>query len=272
MNSTVKRTIFGVLFLAVMLGGLLFNKYLFLVLFSAITGGLVHEFLKLNGISRNAGVSVLGALFFAFCWALCFGIIVPDARLVIAVVCAFGVMAGICSLGNRDLKSWLATASSVVYIMLPVAILNFLALKGGEFDGRLILALFIIVWSSDVGAYCFGMLLGQKLWPAKLCPEISPKKSWAGAIGGMLSTLLAAYLVVRFRLIGLPLVHVLVMSVLMNVAGVCGDLFESVWKRAVGVKDSGNVIPGHGGLLDRFDAALFAMPIAFLYLLVFELV
>ena len=133
-------------------------------------------------------------------------------------------------------------------------------------------AFFCIIWASDVGAYCFGMLLGQKIWPAKLCPTISPKKSWAGYIGGLLMAVLAGAILKWTGLVSFPMLHCLIMAALMHVMGVFGDLFESMWKRAAGIKDSGNIIPGHGGLMDRFDSALFAIPTGYIYLLVFNLV
>jgi phosphatidate cytidylyltransferase len=131
---------------------------------------------------------------------------------------------------------------------------------------------FCIIWASDVGAYCFGMLLGQKIWPAKMCPAISPKKSWAGFIGGLLMAMLAGAILHWTVLWSFPMVHCLAVSAIMHVLGVLGDLFESLWKRATGIKDSGNIIPGHGGLMDRFDSALFAIPAGFIYLLTLGLI
>jgi len=174
---------------------------------------------------------------------------------------------------HKDFKEYAYVLSGLLYIGLPLALSPFVVSTGeGGYSGLLMLAFFIIIWSSDVGAYCFGMLFGQKIWPAKMCPEISPKKSWAGFFGGWLTVLVAAYILIRTGMIDFPVVHVLVMASLMHVTGVFGDLFESLWKRQFGVKDSGNIMPGHGGLLDRFDSALFAIPTAYVYLVLFELV
>ena len=160
----------------------------------------------------------------------------------------------------------------MVYIGLPTALSPFVVSTPEGYSGLLMLSFFIIIWSSDVGAYCFGLLLGRKVWPAKMCPDISPKKSWAGFVGGWLTVLLAAYILLKSGLMDFPLVHVLIMASLMHVTGVFGDLFESLWKRNAGIKDSGNIIPGHGGLLDRFDSSLFAIPTGYAYLILFELV
>ena len=111
----------------------------------------------------------------------------------------------------------------------------------------------------------FGMSLGQR-FGKKLFPEISPKKSWIGAIGGCFTAVLAALILKWTGMIGFPTVHCIVLALIMDVAGVYGDLFESQWKRCHDIKDSGNIIPGHGGFLDRFDSTLMAFPAGAVYL------
>jgi phosphatidate cytidylyltransferase len=121
-----------------------------------------------------------------------------------------------------------------------------------------------------VGAYVSGMLFGQN-GKHKLFPSISPKKSWEGFIGGLLIALVTGYVLWLVDMLPYALVHVLVISLLIAVFGVFGDLVESMLKRSVGVKDSGHIMPGHGGLLDRFDAALFALPVTLFYMKIFSL-
>ena len=174
---------------------------------------------------------------------------------------------------HQDFKDYAYIFTGLLYIDLPMVLSPLVAIRpDGSYDGIRMLSFFILIWASDTGAYCFGMLLGQTVWPAKLCPGISPKKSWAGAIGGLLTCLLAAWILYRVGWLPFPLVHVLVMATLMHVTGIFGDLFESLWKRAYQLKDSGNIIPGHGGWLDRFDSALFAIPAGSVYLLIFDLI
>ncbi|MBP3256949.1 MAG: phosphatidate cytidylyltransferase [Bacteroidales bacterium] len=276
MNTTVKRSIFGVLFLAVMLGGLLFSEYLFKLLFAFITGVMLYEFYKMTmGHSyRTSQVEAIwaGVILFLAGNYYFFGGHKPQF-IGVGILLVLFVM--ICTLFEKDHKDFQKTGflyAGLLYIGLPLALSNAVVCKDGEFSGLLMLAFFIIIWSSDVGAYCFGMLLGQKVWPAKMCPEISPKKSWAGFIGGWITVLLAAWILYRTGLLAFPLVHVLIMATLMHVMGVFGDLFESLWKRSAGIKDSGNLIPGHGGLLDRFDSALFAIPVGYVYLLILSLI
>ena len=167
--------------------------------------------------------------------------------------------------------------TAILYIAVPWSLLNFAAFNAeGIFNGRLLLCFFCIIWGSDVGAYIFGMALGQK-YGGKLFPSISPKKSWIGFWGGMLTAVavsVALYYCGLFPLNpGQPLfhlVHCIAIAILLDVAGVYGDLIESQWKRHYNVKDSGSIIPGHGGLLDRFDSALIAIPIGIIYLVALD--
>ena len=276
MNSTVKRSIFGVLFLAVMLGGLLFYETLYVILFAFITGVMLYEFYKMTmGNSwkdLQAAAIAIGVAFFLlanedfFCGHKAW-------RVGFAILCVLALM--VKSILRKDHTDFLKTGflyAGLVYIALPLALSNAVVCRNGEFSGLLMMAFFCIIWASDVGAYCFGMLLGQKSWSKKLCPTISPKKSWAGFWGGLLTALLAGAILYWTGLLTFPIWHCLIMAALMNVMGVFGDLFESLWKRAAGVKDSGNIIPGHGGLMDRFDSAPFAIPTGYIYLLLLHLV
>jgi phosphatidate cytidylyltransferase len=145
--------------------------------------------------------------------------------------------------------------------MLNFAVFN----SEGEFSGMMLLCFFAIIWGTDVGAYLFGITLGQK-YGKKLFPSISPKKSWIGFWGGLFTSALVAVALHYLGLFHFDILHCIIMAVLLCITGVYGDLIESQWKRHYEVKDSGNLIPGHGGLLDRFDSALIAIPIGIIYL------
>jgi phosphatidate cytidylyltransferase len=127
----------------------------------------------------------------------------------------------------------------------------------------IVVLIFLIAWVGDTGAYFAGRFLGNK----KLYPDVSPKKTWAGAIGGLLGSVLAASLMKLFRLDAvLGWVDVILIAVPAAILGQLGDLAESLLKRSVGVKDSGSILPGHGGILDRIDAVLFIAPYTYIYL------
>lgn len=274
MNSTVKRTLSGIVFLAVMIGCLLWSKYSFALLFMFILYVCMLEFYRITiGGDREhremgrKGIWVMLGLF--NCVFAC----LPANEIVgLAIIFLLLLMVSMV-IRHQDFKDNAYVFTGIAYIGLPIALSPYIVFQAdGSYSGLLMLAFFIIIWSSDVGAYCFGMLFGQKIWPAKMCPEISPKKSWAGFVGGMAMAVLAAWILLKTGMLAFPLVHVFAMAVIIHVMGVFGDLFESLWKRQFGVKDSGTIMPGHGGLLDRFDSALFAIPAAYVYLMLFELV
>ena len=277
MNSTVKRSIFGVLFLAVMLGGLLFHEIPFVLLFSFICYVMLDEFYRMTMGSSYKGLQatakVMGIVLFVSANSYFFASMHLGTMVSIWIIAILALMAQ--SIFLKDHKDFLKTGyiyAGLLYIGLPLALSNAVVSVTGEYSGLLMVSFFCIIWASDVGAYCFGMLFGQKIWPAKMCPAISPKKSWAGFIGGLLMAMLAGAILHWTVLWSFPMVHCLAVSAIMHVLGVLGDLFESLWKRATGIKDSGNIIPGHGGLMDRFDSALFAIPAGFIYLLTLGLI
>lgn len=194
-----------------------------------------------------------------------------QSYILISILPVLLAMAG--SLFERD-KSDYATVSnaytSFVYVAIPLTIVNFLVYSTGEYSGIMLLGFFGIIWGADVGGYCLGCTLGKN--GKKLWPEISPKKSWWGFAGGMIASVAIAVGLHFANVFEFNLFHCIVLAVLMNISGVFGDLVESVWKRHYGVKDSGKIMPGHGGLLDRFDSTLFAIPVGTIYLLCLDLI
>ncbi len=273
MNATVKRTIFGALFLVVMLGGLLWHQDAFFFLFLFISAQMQREFYRINMGNSCSFLQDVGIAFGMILFSMAFYYFKGDLGLMYFVM---GGMVGLLLLFclavlQKDHTSFTKLAyilAGLVYVAMPLALSNAVVFRGGAFSGLLMIAFFCIIWASDIGAYCFGMLFGQKLWPAKMCPRISPKKSWAGFIGGLLMAVLAGAIISWTGLVQFPIWHCMIMAALMHVTGVFGDLFESLWKRAAGIKDSGSIIPGHGGLLDRFDSSLFAIPTGVIYLVI----
>lgn len=159
------------------------------------------------------------------------------------------------------------TMLSQAYVALPFALLNLLAFwhptaeLQGTYSYVLPLSVFIFIWASDTGAYCIGSLIGKH----KLFLRISPKKSWEGSIGGGLLAIGIAFAMAHFFPV-LSLLEWICMAIIIVVFGTWGDLTESMIKRQFGLKDSSNILPGHGGMLDRFDSALMAIPAAVIYI------
>lgn len=157
--------------------------------------------------------------------------------------------------------------------ILPAFILSACILK--YWGPKVLMSLFIIMWAGDVGAYCIGTLFGQGPHGHKLAPKISPKKSWEGVIGGMVFAIAATFVLnsigwfdsIRISNTTVRIICYVLFAIIFYAAAICGDLLESVIKRRAGVKDSGHIMPGHGGFLDRFDSFLTAIPVAFIMML-----
>ncbi|MBR4300236.1 MAG: phosphatidate cytidylyltransferase [Bacteroidales bacterium] len=272
MNNFVKRTISGIGFVAVMLAAFLTTKYVFGAVMLLALVIMMREFLKMTCGKDYWFSQILSILAGATLFSLIYlykGFNFPGRLVILAFVPVFVLMINSLYVKDKsrfDKFSNLYTA--LMYIAVPWSLLNFAVFNcNGEFDGKLLLCFFAVIWGSDVGAYMFGITLGQK-YGKKLFPSISPKKSWIGFWGGLLMSAAIAVILHYSGLFTFDIVHCIAMSTLLCLAGVYGDLIESQWKRHYEVKDSGNIIPGHGGLLDRFDSALIAIPIGIIYLVV----
>jgi phosphatidate cytidylyltransferase len=255
----------GIVFVAVTLGSLLSGKYGYALFFLLVlTGGLI-EFYNLTKKSeihpcKPAGVST-GILLFGISFLVASEKIPARAYLILFPFLLFFFIAELYRKKEHPLENIAAGILGVVYIAIPFSLSNLIVFsKDGSYSPNLMIALLALIWIYDSGAYLFGVSMGKH----RLFERISPKKSWEGTIGGTLVTLAATFLIVQYIHIGL--IHWLVMTLLVVAVSTFGDLSESLFKRQFGLKDSGQLIPGHGGLLDRFDSLLFAIPVFVCYL------
>ena len=267
-GTLLKRTASGLVFLAIVVGCLLHPVgVLALACFLAVA--LSHEFYRLTTPRRyrKEEILVMTAMVVSLSLLHCsmHGLL-PMRFVLLGLLPVLAAFFSQLFEGAREHEFVTEPYFPLIYI-LP-ALMGLVRIG----DWRLTLGLFIILWCSDIGAYCLGMLLGQRPGSRKLFPALSPKKSWVGFFGGAAFALLSAW--AYWAIAGdtvLPLVHWIVLAVIVVAFGVPGDLFESLIKRHAGVKDAGTLIPGHGGLLDRFDDFLFVVPAALVYLVIFSL-
>ncbi len=188
------------------------------------------------------------------------------SSLVVALVAACLIVRLTASLYDHRAEALTFTAKSVLgvaYIGLPLAALNYVYALGSSSDHIFVLLVFVTIWLNDTGAFCFGSALGRH----KLYERLSPKKSWEGFWGGLACCV--AFSIVCFYFfnsIEMTLLQWAVTGALISVSATWGDLFESMIKRTAGVKDSGSLIPGHGGILDRIDSLLFVAPAVMVFL------
>ena len=276
MKNFIIRTITGVIFVAAVVVSFLRPEAM-VALFAAVTGLTVWEFTGLVNEREHVTVNrficmVAGVYFFFAMTYFCSDLYGGAAKSVVfipyLVTIVYLLIAELYMKQADPIHDWAYTMLSQMYIALPLSLLNVLAFTADSsgvvaFNTLLPLSVFIFLWVNDSGAYCVGSLLGRH----KLFPRISPGKSWEGSIGGAVFVLVAAWAISHFLDgVMLTLPEWLGLGLVVVVFGTWGDLVESLFKRTLGIKDSGSILPGHGGMLDRFDSSLLAIPAAVIYL------
>lgn len=267
MSEFVKRTLSGAVYVACVVGCILYGTVAFNILFMLICLLAVDEFHRLvqsGGLMRTyacIATAVLWVMVQSFTTHVTLGLLLALAYLSVLIIT---ILDEIWNHSGHPLQNWGNFLISQVMIAMPLATMICLY----ALDKWLLLALFVLIWVNDSGAYCVGTLTAKrKNGNHKMAPHVSPKKSWEGLIGGFVFTLGAAYLLYRFGWLdkimidGLNSWIALLFGFLVSAFGTMGDLMESLCKRTVGVKDSGVFLPGHGGVLDRFDSILLASPV-----------
>lgn len=275
-NMTV-RAFTGVLFVTIMVT-CFFQPVAMVFLFALITclslweySGLVNN---IEDVTINRFIStVAGVYLFLAISAINSGFVQTNAVFMPYLLTIIYLFVSELYTKNKNAVHDLSyTMLGQMYIALPLSMINVLAFRTAT-DGNihfyylLPLSVFIFLWTNDTGAYCVGSLFGKH----KLFPRISPAKSWEGSIGGGVLVLVAAFLVSLLdqnhgNLSGLNTLQWLGLGLVVTVFGTWGDLVESLIKRTLGIKDSGTILPGHGGMLDRFDSSLLAIPASAVYI------
>lgn len=274
MNNFVQRTLSGAVYVALVVASILVHSAFFGVLFAILTMLAVREFHSLMQSSKALTYSSMlaGGALFGILHAACIYPTeclawLPLAILVYALLVICILIHELFAKAANPIANWGNMLQSQIMVALPFALMNYVYSVGAYW----LLALFITIWVNDSGAYCVGSLLAKrKSGNHKMFPRVSPAKSWEGLIGGILFALLAGYV---YTLVGwLPGVGVaLTYTFVIAIFGTLGDLMESLMKRTIGIKDSGKFLPGHGGVLDRFDSILLATPVVAILLFFFSL-
>ena len=293
MKNFIIRTLSGLAFTILVIGSILYGPVAFAVVFGTIMVAAVWEYLNITMGKGNLGETLLArtftmvaavALFVNMFLVVAYGY--APLYLLFAVLPVMGIF-----ISNMYVKSYNVhqtkevdgkvervpngyetypfTLGALVYVALPFSLMSLLLYdKTGVYNGNMLLSLMVMLWCTDVGAYLLGSTLGQ-MFGHRLFPSISPKKSWEGFFGGLVCSVTGAVVLRVAGLLELSLADAIAVGVIICIFGVLGDLVESQLKRNFGVKDSGRIMPGHGGMLDRFDGALLAFPVAIVYIIFF---
>ncbi len=269
MKNIIKRIITGVLFILVILGSVIASHISFLIIFVIIITLGISEFYTLISKDNIKPQKYMGIIFGVFVFVSNYIFINNYVnKKIFLIYIIFLAIIFIVELFRNQTKPFhniSYTIFGIIYISLPFSLLNYLAytpLTDYQYNSNIIIGFLFIVWSNDSGAYLVGSQLGKR----KLFERISPKKTWEGSIGGAVFSAITAFVISNIFNI-LQLTDWLIIALIVLIFGTLGDLVESMFKRSISIKDSGNILPGHGGILDRFDSIILSAPFVYLYIL-----
>ena len=271
-SNFLQRAITGILFVGVLVGCILYDPWTFSALFVVISALTIREFGHLinqvEGVSINKNITMLaGVYLYMAVMAFCTNLSGSKIFLPYLLLIMYLMISELYLKKENPVMNWAYSMLSQLYIALPFAMLNILSFHTSPMDTSvsynpiLPLSVFVFIWLSDTGAYCVGSLIGRH----RLFERISPKKSWEGSIGGGIVAIGSSFIFAHY----FPIMNMAEwagLALIVVIFGTSGDLTESLLKRQLHIKDSGAILPGHGGMLDRFDSALMAIPAAVVYL------
>lgn len=262
----LSRIVTAIIGLAIVIPTLLYGGTIGVEILCAVAVLIAaDEYARMAIPGRTAAIPALmaamGAVYAAVIWAPAWGVAA------LAAAALFVFLFGLLLVEQTAEGEKVATRMAAGLLYVPVLI-SFIP-QVRRFDDGLtwIFLILVVTWLGDTGAYFAGRALGK----TKLFERVSPKKTWEGAIGGAVAAVIGACIIKAVGLPELPWIHAIMLGLILDVSGVVGDLTESLLKRSFGVKDSGWIMPGHGGVLDRIDSILFSAPVAWIYVTAFGL-
>jgi len=277
LKNIVTRTFSGAVFIAVVIGSILVHPFAYAGVMILVVAWALLEYYHIVISDRLHAGKILGVTtgvaLFAAAFFYAQNLVSGEVFLFLIPLVVFIFIVHLYSADQYSFRALAYTISGIVYIALPFALCNGMVFP--SVDGKflnpenkyvpdILLGFFILLWTNDTFAYLTGIMFGR----SRLFERISPKKSWEGFFGGLACTVAISLLVSTWFPI-IPFYHWMAIALIIVVFGVYGDLIESLLKRNLNIKDSGHFLPGHGGILDRFDAVLLAAPMVYFYLKVF---
>jgi phosphatidate cytidylyltransferase len=275
-TNFIRRTITGAFIVICVLGGLWLHPVSFFIIIAVMIAGTQHEYYMMV---RGTGIRpqtingiIAGFSIYLISTTVAAGWLPGKSFLLLIPVFTAVMVAELFRKVERPFDSLAHTFFSILYTAAPFSLLPFAAfghtgleplirMNGVVFSPGIPVGFFLLLWTNDTGAYLVGSAIGKH----RLFERISPKKSWEGFLGGLLLTLLMARLIGGWLGVA-DITGWMIIAVIISIAGTAGDLLESLLKRSLGLKDSGTILPGHGGFLDRFDSVVVSFPLVYLYI------
>lgn len=269
MSNLAIRTVTGIVLVVLVIAAIITHQYLFALIFLMFTIIGLWEFYSLvekAGIFPNKTAGIIAGVVLFVTNAMVSVNMLDIELLLLNFIFIFVIfLLELYRNIPNPFTNIAFTFFGLLYVAVPFSLLNYFpnpAFLPGIYHSSLLLGFFFLVWINDTGAYVLGSAMGKR----KLFERVSPKKSWEGTLGGAVLTFISAYLIAQYYT-QMYLNDWMFIALIIVVFGTYGDLFESMFKRSINTKDSGSILPGHGGVLDRFDSVFMAAPFVFVYLL-----
>jgi phosphatidate cytidylyltransferase len=267
MNETLKRALSGAVYIILLLSCIFYSKESLSILFGVFLLIGIYEFSKIIAINLIASILISGLTYF-FLWDRNSNEIINNGISIFTILISIYLLYFLFQKKESKINNYTKYLVLFGYLVFPFILINYIPMGQNGYNPKILISILILIWTNDTFAYIVGKSIGR----TKLFPSISPKKTIEGFLGGILFSIISGYLLAVF-FIEAKLIYIwIVISIIVSIFSTLGDLIESKFKRLAGVKDSGKIMPGHGGILDRLDSIIFVIPFINLFYLILRYV
>jgi phosphatidate cytidylyltransferase len=263
MNETLKRALSGAVYVVLLIGCISYSREGLAVLFGAFLVIGAYEFCKMYQLNYLISLP-LAASFYLFLWNKNADIYLNTLLTAISIVISIKLLFYLFNTKKNGFKTHTHYFLLFGYVILPFILTNYIAMGIKGYNPKILISIIVLIWTNDTFAYLVGKNLGKN----KLFPSVSPKKTVEGFVGGLIFTIIGGTLLSKYFIMTSNLYIWTVIAAIVSVFSTLGDLIQSKFKRVAGIKDTGNIMPGHGGILDRLDSIIFVIPFINLFYLI----
>jgi len=263
MNETLKRALSGAVYVVLLLGCISYSREGLAILFGAFLVIGVYEFCKMCGLNFYVSIPIAASSYYFF-WNKNSDINLNSALTAISIVTSIKLLLYLFNTKKSNFKIYTRYFLLFGYVILPFILANYVAMGVKGYNPKILISIIILIWTNDTFAYLVGKNIGKN----KLFPSVSPKKTIEGFAGGLVFTVIVGALLANDYIMASTLYIWIAIAAIVSIFSTLGDLIESKLKRVAGIKDTGNIMPGHGGILDRLDSIIFVIPFINLFYLI----